>query len=188
MKAMRRYSLYQGEGVIVSYKKIGAITTQLYSCMGIVMINPKARRAGLYHYSAETLNKGEVQESIRQMINDLAPERIIVTPAKATWGPESGSLPHDLKAVVSFLAGAWKKPEVGEPHGMSGFSWENDALLVNEGGGGLQRHARRHGTACRQFRLAWRPPDECRRLVLRREDGAVVLAEAPVVPASDSSA
>lgn len=133
MKAMRRYSLYQGEGVIVSYKKIGAITTQLYSCMGIVMINPKTHRAGLYHYSAETLHKGEVQESIRQMINDLVPERIIVTPAKATWGPESGSLPHDLKAVVSFLAGAWKKPEVGEPHGMSGFSWENDALLVNEG-------------------------------------------------------
>src|SRR5262245_33612802 len=57
---MLYYSVEMGEGIAGALNTVGGITTSLYSCIGITMINEQAKVGGLYHYPAERLGRNSI--------------------------------------------------------------------------------------------------------------------------------
>lgn len=93
--------LWQGEG-ISGPDTVGAGTSQLYSCIGIAFVNRSTRRGGLYHYSASSLNNQIVADTIQEMMIDIRPDEIVITPALIT-APNIGSTSEDLGAIMNLL-------------------------------------------------------------------------------------
>lgn len=92
--------LNMGEG-IVGGPTIGMSTTAIYSCMGIAIVNKARQIGGLYHYPAKTITQANVSGTLGQMINDVQPDEIYLTPATPMMGV--GSEKSDIAAVAAFL-------------------------------------------------------------------------------------
>jgi hypothetical protein len=98
---MRYYQLNMGEG-IAGPESIGAGCTTTFSCMGIAFVNRAKKFGGLYHYPANCLDRN-VTATIGQMIQDIQPTEIYLTPAPADSMGWQGSTPEDVEAVSKFL-------------------------------------------------------------------------------------
>jgi hypothetical protein len=79
------YAVDQGEG-ISGGPDIGIQTTQLVTCVGVAMANTETMNGGLYHYGAKTIATPAVTGALIQMINDLKPTHLRVTPPPAPTG------------------------------------------------------------------------------------------------------
>jgi hypothetical protein len=102
------YAVDQGEG-ISGGPDIGMQTTQLVTCVGIAMANTDTMHGGLYHYGANTIASREVAGALIQMINDLKPTHLRVTPAPgpasdyATQSSLQGTTKEDLAALTKII-------------------------------------------------------------------------------------
>jgi hypothetical protein len=95
--------LTAGEG-LSGPADIGMGTSPIYSCMGIAFVNSAKQMGGLFHYPAEDLAGAATASTIQQMINDVKPDEIHVTPAANASGMlNDGSKPADLAAVIAYL-------------------------------------------------------------------------------------
>jgi hypothetical protein len=94
--------LNMGEG-IAGPDTIGLSTTVIYSCMGIALVNTATRTGGLYHYPANALGNANVTATLRQMINDIRPDQVHVTPAATDAFGRNGSDRDDIAGVVAYL-------------------------------------------------------------------------------------
>ncbi len=100
---MRFYEeLHMGEGVSGSVD-VGASTSALYSCIGIAFVNRQSGLGGLYHYPARTLQYPDVRETIRQMINNIQPDEIVLTPASRAVGMGMGAGQDDIDLLAGVL-------------------------------------------------------------------------------------
>lgn len=98
------YTVEQGEGIAGGYRAIGATTTAIYSCMGIMFFNHLTTWGGLYHYPAMGLDDDRVPDTIESMIAEIRPSEIHLTPALDPMGLGlGGSDPNDVQDVVTFL-------------------------------------------------------------------------------------
>lgn len=98
---MRYFQLNMGEG-IAGPATIGAGTTVIYSCMGIAFVNRPKKFGGMYHYPAKNLSQN-VTATIRQMVQDIQPTEISLTPASSDGNPLMGSRQDDIEAVIEYL-------------------------------------------------------------------------------------
>ena len=129
---MKMFMVDQGEGVIGPYGKIAVATSGLYSCMGVVMVNGKTGRAGLYHYPSESMNNFEVQATLIQMITDLSPDQVVITPARTTENGQ-GSPQSDRVALQKYIKGQSRAAvTIGEERSISNFWSKDGTLYLNE--------------------------------------------------------
>ncbi|MFC0204957.1 hypothetical protein [Novosphingobium soli] len=125
--------LNMGEG-IVGGSDVGMRTTQIYTCMGIAFANTRTQRGGLYHYPADCLGNANVVGTIRQMLNDVAPDVVVVTPAMAQgYGQLTGSSRDDIDGVEALLKqlGA-PSVTVAEPRTSAVLVWNATGPVFNE--------------------------------------------------------
>jgi hypothetical protein len=96
------------EGVgIAGPSSIEIGTTTMYSCIGIVFVTRNYRFGGLYHYPACTIFTAPVQATIIQMLNDIGPSDIVLTPAGGDGNRLQVTIPSDLDDVKTFLKVVW---------------------------------------------------------------------------------
>lgn len=124
--------LNMGEG-IAGPSTIGASTTSIYSCMGIALVNTVRQFGGLYHYPSLAMSNGNVTSTIRQMINDIRPDTIHLTPASSNGFSSGGSDPRDIEDLAEFLrthGGCGLVME--EATGSAQLVWSNGAPVFNQ--------------------------------------------------------
>lgn len=68
-------------GVAGPDNELSITTTTLLSCSAIIFYRQATRMLGLFHYGALTIASPTVQGTILQMMNDLAPDEIVLWPA-----------------------------------------------------------------------------------------------------------
>ncbi|MFT4542822.1 MAG: hypothetical protein ACI835_005291 [Planctomycetota bacterium] len=104
--------LNMGEGM-AGPCPIALCTTAIFSCMGIAMVNSQSGMAGMYHYPANRASDEQVCGTLRQMLNDIEPSLVVITPAAAIEGSYTGSTPVDVAAIFAFIQGVTRKqPQV----------------------------------------------------------------------------
>jgi hypothetical protein len=132
--------LNMGEG-IAGPSTIGLATTQMYTCMGIAMVNRTRRFGGLYHYPANSLGNPNVVGTIQQMANDIAPDEIVLTPAQSmgfgALASKSGSEPDDVEALTKFLGGCGGTLTVAAPGSTAILTWNGSGPVFNQAPDGL---------------------------------------------------
>jgi hypothetical protein len=125
-----------GEG-ISCLSDVGLATTQIYSCMGIAFVNRATRRGGLYHYPAGTLGEGalnaNVQNTIRQMFNDINPDEVCVTPAGDQGITGNGSSQNDIADVLNYLRSINRGVRItpGTRGAFATLTWNDDGPVYN---------------------------------------------------------
>jgi hypothetical protein len=129
---MAYYSLEMAEGIAGDYTTVGATTTAIYSCMGILFLNATSRRGGLYYYPAKGLENPYVQPTIIAMYNQLQPNRILLTPAKGDGRGSQGSGLDNVTKVLEFFQKLGKQVEVQQRENVANYFWEDGRLHVNE--------------------------------------------------------
>src|SRR4051812_35080096 len=102
---MDYYAVEMGEGLAGEYTTVGAVTTAMYTCMGILFLNDSSRWGGLYHYPMGRLGNPYVNPTIISMYNQLKAERVLVTPAKAVAG--MGVLQRGISTMSWNSSRAW---------------------------------------------------------------------------------
>lgn len=90
-----------GEG-IAGPSTIGLGTPLTRDGISIAFVNRMEQVGGLYHCPARQFRNAAISGTIRQMINDIEPDEIVVTPP-ASRG--NGCSEADVEAVTEFLRG-----------------------------------------------------------------------------------
>jgi hypothetical protein len=124
-------SVAEGEG-IAGRAGIAIGTTTMLGCMGIAFLTRSFSYGGLYHYPANGIVNTPVQETIRNMLNDISPGIIVITPALAE---PLGVDPVDLHRVKDFLKLVWSAAEIGVAKAAPAafLRWTNGKPEVNLG-------------------------------------------------------
>lgn len=68
-------------GVAGPDNELSVTTTTLLSCSAIIFYRTATRMLGVFHYGSMTISSVTVQNMILQMMNDLAPDEIVLWPA-----------------------------------------------------------------------------------------------------------
>ena len=83
-RTMPGYRIQENYGLCGPSSQVEINTTTLLSCSAVILFNAQTGMLGLYHYGALSLTGRMVQAVIRQMINDVAPSRIVLWPANVS--------------------------------------------------------------------------------------------------------
>jgi hypothetical protein len=128
-------------GIAGDYSSVGAVTTRIYSCMGIHFLNESTKWCGLYHYPAQRLGNPRVDSTILSMYNQIKPERVLLTPAGDST--EVWSNPKDINALMEHLRNlGHAEVEQLNQRGWANFWWKeklhlNEYTMLNEVRDGL---------------------------------------------------
>ena len=135
---MRFYEhLNMGEG-ISGPGDVGAGTSVLYSCSGIAFANLTTQTAGLYHYPASTSNNSQVETTIQQMINNIQPNEIVITPPdppriSGLHMPGFDLVQNDIEAVRQMLQRLSPNARIviASPSAAAQFLWRHGKPVYN---------------------------------------------------------
>jgi hypothetical protein len=134
------YAVDQGEG-ISGGPDIGMQTTQLVTCVGIAMANTDTMHGGLYHYGSQTIATREVAGALIQMINDLKPTHLRVTPAPGaasayvSQSSVQGTTKEDLAALTKVITETMPPRadlQTLPPKSIATFFWKTGRPTFNE--------------------------------------------------------
>jgi hypothetical protein len=122
-------TLNMGEG-LVGPSTVAMSTTTLHSCMGIVLANTETRIGGVFHYPALGMRHIVILTAIRQMIADVAPDELRLTPAAPHMG--AGSRPDDIETLSEHLElFADRRVVIEQPRVSANLIWCDDVPWFN---------------------------------------------------------
>ena len=97
------YFIEMGQGLAGDLQELKISSGTFYSCSAIVLFNSKSKIGGLYHYPASTIDRPDVQETLKKMIDFIKPDQVKLMKAGKDPMGQQGTPQEDITDLTKFF-------------------------------------------------------------------------------------